>query len=220
MIISNRRRFIFIHNYKVAGTSVRKELMKYGLDIPPKSKVLLYLLELLPLVYANYILKMLRKFNLVSCLDVHDKADIVKKIIGKKYNDYFTFGLVRNPWDWQVSFYFYIKQTPTHHQHSVVKNMTFHEYLVWRTKDENIIYQKDFFYEDNNKIVNYIGKFENIELFISRINNNLNLNLKLGHINKSSHQNYKKYYNEETWNIVKNSYEKDIDLFEYNDTLK
>ena len=40
MVISHKHKFIFIHNYKVAGTSITKSLSPYGIKNPTNSHIL------------------------------------------------------------------------------------------------------------------------------------------------------------------------------------
>src|ERR1051326_1624247 len=137
MLISHSRRFIFIHNYKVAGSSIRDTLAAYSnlsfqrSSLTDKIKLVL---GIYPKIYSHDFHGHIKAFELKG------------KLPKKTFDDYFKFGFVRNPWDWQVSLYTYALNLPSHHQHLLVKEMKgFDDYIDWRI-DKELRLQKDFFY--------------------------------------------------------------------------
>lgn len=139
MIISHQKKIIFIHNYKVAGTSLRKSLSHFNNKNFRSSKridKLKFILGLYPKIYTSEFPR-------------HIKAiELKKQLPAKVFNNYFKFGFVRNPWDWQVSLYTYMLKKEDHHQHDLIKSMkNFGEYIDWRVHND-LHLQKDFFYED------------------------------------------------------------------------
>jgi len=111
MIISHSKKFIFVHNYKVAGTSITDSLLKYsnpsflGSSFADKIAIML---GRYPRIYANQ-------------FEGHVKAPELKRKLPKIiFDSYYKFGFVRNPWDWQVSLYTYMLKDETHHQHQLL----------------------------------------------------------------------------------------------------
>jgi hypothetical protein len=137
--------------------------------------------------------------------------------MGKKaFDSYFKFGIVRNPWGWQVSLYTYVLNKKSHPLHETVKRFrNFDEYLEWRyTKP--VTYQKSFlFSEQNEQLVDYIGKFENLEDDFNEICSRLGISATLSQRNISSTRPYQEYYNKRTIDLVRKKLEPDIRLFEY-----
>ena len=75
----------------------------------------------------------------------------------------------------------------------------------------------DWLTNPNGKIlVDFIGKFENLESDYDYICEKLNIkDHKLPHKNKSKRKNYREYYNDSTKQIIADWYKKDIDYFNY-----
>lgn len=224
MLISFKHKFIFIHNYKVAGTSVKNALSDYGLMNPIITNARANRLiesSFFRKGYTNkYFRRLFRKLNLPGTCDFksHLHSTKIEKLLPVEvYNDFFKFGFVRNPWDWQVSLYHYMSQVKGHHQGEIAKMFTsFEAYLDWRiTSDKHS--QKDFFYDkNNNKKVNFIGKIENMENDFNTICSMIGIDATLGHKNSSKRKNdYRKYYNSQTKNLLADHFEDDIKLFNY-----
>jgi hypothetical protein len=211
MLISYKKQFIFVHNYKVAGSSITKALGKYGLKNPPKNKKW-KILGYCPLIhYIDF-----SKIPFLNTFKSHNKAKEIRCVLNKNdYKEYYKFGFVRNPWDWQVSLYHFMKQNKHHHQHNLIQKMTFDEYIEWRVKDD-LHLQKEFFYENDTCIVDFIGKIENIEDDFQLICNKIGVKEKLPHSNKSKrNKDYRKYYNQHTKDLISRYFKEDIELFKY-----
>lgn len=77
--------------------------------------------------------------------------------------------------------------------------------------------QTDWILDSNNKkIVNFIGRYENLQQDFNTICDRIlipkkNLNI----LNKTNHLYYKDYYTEKTKKIVESMYLKDINYFKY-----
>jgi hypothetical protein len=208
MLISHSKKFIFIHNYKVAGTSIRNTLNKYNDCSFNRFTYLQNFFSIFgahPNIYSN---------NFSSHITA---SELKNKIPSSIFQDYFKFGFVRDPWDWQVSLYTYALKHETHHQHTLIKKMkTFDDYIEWRI-NEDIHLQKDFFYDDkNNCLVDFIGKIEHLNHDFFKICRQIDVNEKLLHSNKSRENNtYLQFYTERSIEMVNKAFKEDILLFGY-----
>ena len=208
MILSHQKKFIYIHIYKVAGTSIRTVLQEY--DDLAKSDFPFY--ENVKFYFGH-------QYTFLSRWAIdHIKASKVKKHFPSEvYDNYFKFTFVRNPWDWQVSLYHYMLQYDKHPQHELVTKMkSFDEYIEWRIQ-EDLEIQKEFIYDKNNNlIVDFVGKFENLQEDFDKICDRININkIQLPFSNKSKHGYYKDYYNEHTRKLIADAFKKDIETFQY-----
>lgn len=204
MLISHKHKFIFIHVFKVAGTSIRHALNPYCQ----------------PRFTERVRRKLIGRPKLSIDFDHHAKASEVKEAIGaRKFIDYFKFAFVRNPWDWQVSLYHFTLQNPQHFQHEEVRKLKgFDEYIDWRVT-KGMCYQSSFTHDqEGNCLVDYIGRIENLEDDFKNICNRLNIYCQLPFENKSEHDDYMDYYNTTTYNLIAEAYKSEIELFRYNKT--
>lgn len=209
MIISRKWKFVFIHIKKTAGSSITRALSGYD-DRSWHLKVF----GTKPLERIHF----LRRFNPFWH---HVSACELIRHLGPEYQEYYSFAFVRNPFDWQVSNYFYIKQHPLHPRYREVKDMEFSDYLSWTRLNGRIQLQSDFVVDcerSQDLAVSFIGKFKNLaedfNHIISKIGLSSELQLDLYNASKRSGD-YRKYYSKTTINFIEKYYEEDLNRFGY-----
>jgi hypothetical protein len=201
MLISKKRKFIFIHIYKNAGTSVTYALRPKWMNIMHR---------LIERIHPT------TKFG-QRRFPIHIEARELVKAIGREtFDSYFSFAIVRNPWDWQVSLYNYLLIDTYHPQHSLVKSFgSFDKYIRWRCAEE-VRFQKDFIYsEDGELLVDFVAKYERLDDDFKTICSRIGVSASLPKLNVSNTKPYRQFYNEETKELVRRTYEPDIKLFGY-----
>jgi hypothetical protein len=194
MPISDKYKLIFVHIPKTAGTSIEKmiEIRNNKLDLWSTSIPILQ--HLVP-------------------------KDLKKYIDDNKWNTYYKFTVVRNPFDRLVSDYKWMltqnlfKKKQTFNEfvklvENVVINNQYHNHELYDHFKPQYLYFEDIEYD-------YICKFETLVEDIKVIQKASNNNNKLPYLNKTKHDNYKIYYNTETKNIVEKLYYKDLEKFNY-----
>lgn len=161
----------------------------------------------------------------------HHYASHIKNILGEEYDEYTSFGIIRNPWDKLWSSYNFMKNGsefigPTN------KNVNdFESYLNRIYKDkkylannskingDDLYFHKQsnwLFDKDGDKIVDIIGKFENLSGLANELPiEGLSEKLKNTHSNKTNKINYKEAYNQNMIDIVTEMYNDDIILGGY-----
>ncbi len=191
MLGSHSKKFLFFHVYKVAGTSMRNVISRYS--------------------EFSY-----RRPHITPSEFMGINFGFDNK---KAFNEYTTFAFVRNPWDWQVSLYHYMLKDKNHKQYHIIKDMNFNQYLDWRI-NEDLHLQYEFLSEnfDLKSPINidFIGKFEHLNHDFDFIMNKLGINDRLPHLNKTTHKNYRNYYDENTKNMIYEVFKQDIEYFGYN----
>lgn len=214
MLISYSHKFIFFHVTKAGGTSVKEVLKNYSQELeyfkikrPPKQVE----------GKANPL------YEMWESSVWHAKARDFKKEMTEEYNKFYKFAFVRNPWDWQVSYYHFILKETTHIRHDLVKSMAgFEEYLEWVIGTKNPFpkgatkLQKDIITDkEGNIIIDFVGRYETLEQDFNYVCKVLNLNSSLPHLNKSNHRDYRSYYSERAKKLVSEHFQEDIQLFGY-----
>tara|TARA_B100000029_G_C17452741_1_gene915566 strand:+ start:45 stop:671 length:627 start_codon:yes stop_codon:yes gene_type:complete len=207
-MIDLRKKIIFIHIHKVAGKSISTAMEN---NYIPK---LIQNNEYFRWKYKKYFLRN-TIFTKRDSLTTHSYAVDYKNYLKKDYKNFFSFAFVRNPLDWQVSMYFYMKNATGHPQHNLINKMSFNEYIEWRCLNE-VTFQKDYLVDNNGKlIVDFIGRYENLLLDIRKIEKQSGLIFNLPHLNRSNHENYLKYYNKSSKDLIYKYFKKDFEMLNY-----
>ena len=211
MLINHDQKFVFIHVQKNAGISIEHTIKKHF----PTTKV---------------------------WHGRHGRAsDGINEIGIEKWDQYYSFAFVRNPWDRMVSWYSMIQ--------SAKKNLPFYKkwtkspfeselwnYAINNSNDfesflENctdVIFdlgcyksfafnQMDYLTDEyGNIVVDYIGRFEDIDSEILTILHTIGIkDFVFPQKNKSQHQHYRTYYSAHAQRIVEERFSKDIQAFGY-----
>ena len=161
-------------------------------------------------------------------LEGHRPVSFYKQVFGNIYSDFFTFTVVRNPWDRLYSSYKFLQKggINIHDKNAFETHLSIYkdfEDFVLKGLNEKLISeithfipQHEFICDKNGKIiVDYFGKFENLNKLVDKINDILKSEFKLEHHNKTNKKDYKDIYTTEMIEKVHQIYQKDIDIFEY-----
>ena len=203
MIMSLERRFIFIHIYKNAGTSIKRALRPYTIPVWQAA--------------ANQVLKRIGLRQFCSSYDRRHvtAAEVINEFGHRAFDSCFSFAIVRNPWDWEVSQYKYICKNKLHPHHSLVSGMgDFGEYLVWKSQGPFRL-QQEFIDFDHRQAVSFVGRFENLDEDFRIISKRIGLDLKLATRNTTSGRPYQEYYDRNSVELIKQMYQLDLERFQY-----
>ena len=206
MLLSLSHRFIFIHNGKSAGTSIQTALRSFSHE--PEGGRLHRLLDRSSL-QRNY-----RKMRFPE----HATAGYLqRKLPAHVFDNSFKFAFVRNPWDWLVSLYNYLQATPSHRHHRQVCAISdfekYVEFEIARDKRSQLEFLVD---SQGDFLLDYIGRFENLEEDFGEICNHLQVNATLPHINRSQHGDYRSLYTNISRKRVEEHWAEEIRRLSYN----
>lgn len=203
-MISTDKKFIFIAVMKTGTMSIANILSKYSIDKDG----------------THYTASELKNNIIIS----HSSKKMASKnpyikLYKEKWNDFFTFGFVRNPWDHFVSLYKWCKKHNNPKANFGFDLFLENEYrnnfnILW---DWNFVNQSDRLYEGNKQIVDFIGRFENIEKDFDFICKTIGIDETLPVINRSKdRRGYKSFYkSKEQIKMIEEMYEKDLERFNY-----
>jgi len=250
VLISHRHRFIFVHIYKTAGISISSALIPYAAT-PRQLRVDSAFSRLgLSFLYPRVIRGdssirdwisngMNNVFERMRFLEEHPQpvhephataSEIVQAVGEETFDAYYSFAIVRNPWDWQVSLYRFALETvmslprlaayarglgPEHHLYS--RFDSFDDYIHWRCS-EDVVLQTDFVCSPGGELlVDYVGKYETLASDFRTICEQIGIAPSLPHLNESSSaaRPYQEHYTPETVELVRQAFAADIERFGY-----
>ena len=173
-MLCHKLKFIFVHIPKTGGQSLENVFLQLiGLDWEKRAPFLMRPNDDPDLGPSR--LAHLTASEYLSCGHISLKA----------FNKYFKFTFVRNPWDKLVSEYKF---------HGYASKISFKEFLFenfpepgFSDKYRHVLPQYEFIFDDSgNQLVNFIGKFEKLQIDFNHICNELGIHeLSLPHINNS-----------------------------------
>lgn len=204
MLVSDTKRFLFVHVPKAAGKSVRAALAPHALPRPPKFHSFLRLFGM-PRDYRRY------RFR------THGSLQDAQRILpAEVFSEYFKFAFVRNPWDRLVSSYHYILERQGHPHHRRVQRLgSFSAYVEYESQRGRFL-QYDLLVAIGGELaMDCIGRFETLNRDFARICDRLGIAAALPHANVSRHHLYADYYDAHTRDLVSRYWRKDIETFGY-----
>lgn len=247
MIISHSHKFIFIHINKCAGTSIGNSLLpylgkndinigygnqnnKYSFSKNILKKI--FIIPALPIYFKRILTRdhNAKIANIVNeiyyhayvqkkSLKKHSPAIAVRNYVGEQvWDTYFKFTFTRNPWDRIVSTYFWYKKGWRIGEEwpDKIRELSFKDYVkskyLCEPPSTSFIYD-----EDENIIIDYAGKQENLQKDYNFILKKVGLPLiEIPMLNTSIRgKSYRVYYDNETQSIIREMYKKDIVEFNY-----
>jgi Sulfotransferase family len=207
-MIFHDQKAIFFHVGKAGGTAVEYMLMpNHQLD---------------PMVANTHLL-----FGLDRQLGIylqHASCKLTQEIVGADiFEEYFKFTIVRNPYTRMVSAYYYLYEFHRNRYGS------FRDYILALPSQINdpvllrgshVISQSHYTHIDGRQSVDYIGRFEQLDLAAMEISNNLSLSAQLPRVKfprvaqRPAGDGWE-LYDEDTIAVIQEVYALDFELYGY-----
>jgi hypothetical protein len=210
-VINIDKKYVFIRVFKTGSGTVGRELKKNDPD-------------------ATVVTSMMRAADGFTGDGLrrtsHVKSSWIKENIFAKmdwdWDEYFKFGFVRNPWERELSNYFWNRghRRPAHLHadgKKTPRGYFFKEFLNHRLLKDGQMDQANLLQCDYLTDVDYIARFENFEEEVKYIFNRIDVPLaqKICHRHKTEHKPYWEYYDDADIMKVEEWYKKDIEMYNY-----
>jgi hypothetical protein len=203
MIICDKKKFIFIHIPKNSGTTMSNEIHKIYND----SKLLKFVEREGPNIGID---------------KMHLYNEVIDIFIPKNILDtYFKFCIIRNPYNKLYSAWNFIKNRHGYENVNDFIKYKLNEKFIYGLEinpgDARVHYRPQFTFvynKNDNKYVDFIIKYENLNNDIRILNNKFDLNIP--EYDNNIEKNYIKFFNRESIEIINKLYKKDFILFNYN----
>lgn len=199
------RPFIYIHVPKTAGVSLTSVLEPisepYENDLELRATILRHSYDLL----GRY----------QGILFWHITYEDLERHYGvRTMREHFSFAFIRNPWDWLVSMYAFIRDNRDHPESMITGHMTFENFVDFFLAKR--VSQFDFVRSGDRLGVDRLYRFEDLEDAIADIARELQTSLTpLPRLNVSSRGDYREYYTDELAERVGKAFARDVALGEY-----
>jgi len=195
MIVSPRLRCVFVHIQKTGGASIEALLLAND-----------------PTVASG----MQDGRRHVFARDIRAGMD------ERQWQASFKFAFVRNPWDRLVSWYHMCMQTATPNRFSLYVRThapSFEGFVRHATTgmgERTTWNQLDFVTDRAGAmLVDFVGRYEALSRDMAHVRERLGLEHDLPHVNRSSHDDYRRYYDDALRDVVAERFRRDIEAFGY-----
>lgn len=215
MLLSPRRRFLFVHIAKTGGTSVRAALQRGRWTDP----------GYWPMFLCSR-LSHLSGHRIGTKLPRHAKIIAAKELLPRDYFEaLFKFAFVRNPWDLQVSSFHHIRRERPQY---LGGHDNFADFLRWKLDpqrpyqfhvDTSIELQTDYLIDLRGTIiVDFIGRYEHLRDDFAEVCARIGIrppDLPHRRQARDRSQDYRRYYDDATAQLVAERFAPDIERLGY-----
>lgn len=216
-MISHSKRFIFIHVPKTAGSSLAHYLAPYART----RERMLHIRPIRKGVNALATVMGLRNDGDAWLTGIHQHASAAayRAFLGTaRFDAYFKFACVRNPFTWLLSEYLYIQRAPHHQRHGLANSVGFDAFVRHRIT-EGIATQAHQLKIDGTLAVDRVMRLERLQNDLAEVAAHLSLPAPdLPRINVSNAAEKARLagsLSAETISMIRNAYAEDFALFDY-----
>jgi len=204
-IVSDKHKCIFLHVKKTGGISISTallELMGYDTSI-----------------YHNENSEALQPSSATIHEDRHCSAIQLRKMIPQKFDDYYKFAFVRNPWDRIYSLYKHLARRGNPIEIPMTPRGGVKSFTYCLLNSDLLFHKPQTYYiMDGDKIiVDFVGRFEHLSRDFNVICDHIKAKKELPQLNRdpSRQADYTMAYTNTTEKIIRDKYAKEIEIFGY-----
>ena len=206
MLISDSHQFIFLRMRKVASTSMKLALLPVCLPRPAGRLAHLKSRAHLEWDYHKYVFR------------AHDDIRAAqRRMPAERFESYFKFAFVRNPWNRLVSEYEFLLERPVHHRHARVKKLGGFKEFIQMQIPRHDAYQLNLLCDREGKLLmDFVGKLENLQEDWQTVCERIGLPYEpLPRKNASQRGQMQDYYDDESRRLVARHWAREIEMFGY-----
>jgi len=135
----------------------------------------------------------------------------------RKFDQYFKFAFVRNPWERLVSEYEYLLERPLHGRHARVKKLKSFKQFIHMQIPRGDAYQINMLSNrQGDLLTDFVGKLECLQNDWQTVCEQIAIPYQpLPHSNVTQHRHFQDYYDNESRQLVARHWCREIKLFEY-----
>jgi hypothetical protein len=211
IVLSHAHKFIFLHFPKTGGSSILSVLEKNNICKE-------YPLRITAGDCREYGLLPRREGGWARHLPAVEACRMVPADMWQRY---FKFAFVRNPWDWMVSTYHYHLQSFVLREARpdiYLRAAQYKDFRAWvRATIRARECPADFLSDEIGVVqMDFIGRFEHFQQDFDRVCDHVGLpRMLLPMENRSEHDHYSCYYDDETREIVRRHFYRSVSMFGY-----
>lgn len=199
------RKFIFIHVPKTAGVSMTSALVEhvvpYENDLGLRNSIIDRSYETL----GQYQGILFWHITMADLRAYYGDAEI---------DSYYSFAFIRNPWEWLVSMYAFIRGHRAHPESMICGHMSFKQFLRYFAAKK--VTQRSFLAAGGRPSTSRIFRFEDMHQALDEIAAATGLRFDAFPVeNRSTHAAYWEYYDREDVELVRRAFAEDISLGGY-----
>ena len=211
MPVSHELRCIFIHIPRTGGTSIERALGMFR-DWKVENREAIF-----GLIQSR---DLQGKVSITQFLQ-HASAREVRDLLPPQCANYFSFAFVRNPWDRMVSIFCHKDPNLAMCLAAAgidLQSLSFDQFLGTARAfgHVHLVPQTKFIYDDRGAcFVDFLGRFEHLERDFAAVTQHLRIDAELSWHNRSTHGDYRQYYDDRRRQLVAELYREDIEAFGY-----
>jgi Sulfotransferase family len=218
LIVSHEHRFIFFKTRKTAGTSIERALVPLcGPNdiITATHDGISGRNDRLPVPLGAFAwcwrYRRIQRSPFATYYP-HERAELIKTLVGRKvFNSYFKFTIERNPWDREVSLYFWrTRKRP---------DTSFNDF-VRSNRRKYWVDNFDIYTIGGNLAADHVMRYENLEPELAALARTIGcapsaITLPHAKQRRVDKADYRTYYDDELRDIIARRHRREIELFEY-----
>ncbi len=217
-MISHRHKCIFIHVPKCAGSSIEKALGHFDLFEGRGAQDHRSIQDIKPSTGLSLVSRRNFRHLRHRYFKTHLNPANNYWVNRPQYEHYFKFTIIRNPWSRAYSYYRGVVRDELNYTHRrMTPEMSFSDFARKFCGKGNLKSQLAWLRDANGKLdLDFVGRFEHLQRDFGTITENIGAkDVELPHLLNSQDDSWRKAYDSDLIEFVRNAYREEIEAFGY-----